>query len=100
SVQHCYRDDPVLEPALGWASAKARVHVVGRLVISIDGHQLGFVPAAEDASAHVAHRSGQGPPAQRAVNVNRSSSDDLRPGCDRTQDSNIPMWENYRLPGT
>src|ERR1700681_4563510 len=43
SVQGCDAENGTFEPNLNGPTAKARVHVLGGLVISIDGEKLGFV---------------------------------------------------------
>src|SRR6202035_2138721 len=43
----------IFEPNLNRPAAQARIHVLGGLVVSIDGEKLGFVAAAEDPRPRV-----------------------------------------------
>ena len=86
------------EPDLDGLPAQIRLHVLGRLVEAVDGDQLCFELAAEDARGGVAHRASHRPPPQRAVDVDRSAGDDFRAGCDRADDGHVAFGEEERLP--
>src|SRR3954464_1617508 len=63
SIQCCYRQDAVLEPALGGPVAEARVHFFRGPVIAVDRDQLGFILAAENPRTSIAHGPRHGPSA-------------------------------------
>src|SRR4051812_44399429 len=99
SIQRCYRQDAVLEPALGGPVAEARVHFLSGAVIAVDRDQLGFVLAAKNSCTRVAHGTRHGPAAQRAIDVDRSAGDDFGARGHRTEHGDVAVWENDGLTG-
>src|SRR5260370_12959837 len=100
SVQGFDAKAGIFEPNLNGPTAKTRIHVLGCLVVSIDGEKLRFVAAAENPRTGVAHRAGHGAAPQRAVDVNRSAGDDLGPRRDRAEHGHLAEWEDHGLAGT
>src|SRR5271166_6508941 len=99
SVQGCYRDDAIFEPALGWAAAKTCVYLLGSAVVPVDRDELGFVPGAEDSRARVAGRACHRSSAQRAVDMDGAPGNDLGAGGDRAEHGHVAVRENDRLAG-
>src|SRR6202140_5007645 len=85
------------EPNLNGPAAKARIHALGGLVISIDGQKLGLVAAAENPRPGVAHGAGHGAAPQRAVDVNRPAGDDLGSRRDGAEHGHLAEREVHRL---
>ena len=88
-----------LEPGLHGPPAQIRRDIVRRLVVAVDGQQLGFELAAENARVPVARGAGNGAPAQGAVDVDRAAGDDLSPGADRSNNGQVAIREDDRLAG-
>src|SRR6476660_1165145 len=97
SIQGCYGQDAVLEPALGGPVAEARVHFFRGPVVAVDRDQLGFVLAAKNPCTSIAHGTRHGPSAQRAVDVDRSTGDDLRARGHRTEHGDVAVGEDDGL---
>src|SRR6476619_227051 len=97
SIQGCYRQDAVLEPALGSPVAEARVPFFRGPVIAVDRDQLGFVLAAKNPCTPIAHGTRHGPSAQRAVDVDRSTGDDFRARGHRTEHGDVAVGEDDGL---
>src|SRR5512139_1526969 len=99
SIQGCYRQDAVLEPALGGPVAEARVHFLSGPVIAVDRDQLGLVLAAKNSCTGVAHGARHGAAAQRAVDVDRSPGDDFGARRHRPEHGDVAVGKNDRLTG-
>src|SRR5687768_6698679 len=75
-----------------------RAEIVGGPVETIDGEEFRLMLAAEDASLGVSGRTGNGPPSQRPVNMDRSAAHDFRARGDGTQDRHVPFEVENGLP--
>src|SRR5580704_4993416 len=82
-IQRRYFQRLALEPGLGRSVAETFIDVLGGLVEGIDRQQLGLDAMTEDASPRVAGGARHGAAAQRAVDVDRSTGDDLGARADR-----------------
>src|SRR5262249_26769035 len=100
SIEGGYRQDAVFQPSLDGTAADARVHVFSGPVVAVDREQFGFVLAAEDARARVAHGAGERAPAQGAIDMDRSAGDDFRAGGNRAEHGDIAVRKGHRLTGT
>src|SRR6185312_13182573 len=65
------------KPRLRWSVAKSGVKLFGSSVEAVDGEQLGLDLLAIDARGRIAVDAGHGAAAQRAVDVNGATGDDL-----------------------
>src|SRR5437879_161794 len=81
----------VVEEGLHGLAARDTFHLFRRGVPAVDGEQFGLVLAAEDACRNIAFRAGNRPAAQRAIDMDRASGDDLGPGRDRAQHDDVAM---------
>src|SRR5690606_28543255 len=86
-----------VKPDLYGFTAQFRLHVVRRLVETVDGNQFRFELAAEDARRSIARCACHGPAAQRSVDMDRSAGDNFRARCDRANDGDVSFGEEDRL---
>src|SRR3954447_5734853 len=98
-VQRCNSHGAALKPGLGRPAAQGFVDIVGSLVESIDCKQFGFDLLAKDARARVPVDPRHGAAAQRAVDVDGATGDDLGTGADRTQNGDVAFREDDGLAG-
>src|SRR4051812_19775402 len=81
-VQRCDFHDVAVQPGLGRPVAQRHIYFVRSLVEAVDRQQLRFDFLAINSRRRIAVDPRHGPPAQRAVNVDRSPGHDLRTGAD------------------
>src|SRR6476469_4184018 len=86
-----------LQPGLRRSVAERDVDFFCSLVVAIDGEQFGLDPLAVDPRIGIAVDARHRAAAQRAVNVDRSASDDLRAGANRAEHGDIAFHEDDRL---
>src|SRR5882762_5851286 len=68
-----------LQPGLGRAVAKRGIDFFSGLVVAVDGEQFRLDLLAINTCRRIAVDAGHRPPAQRAVNMDRSAGDNFRP---------------------
>src|SRR5690606_1869559 len=95
SAQNCRPQRVALQPGLHRPPPEVRLHVLRRQVEPVDGHQFGLQPAAEDARGAVAVRTGERPPPERPIDVDRSACDDFSPGCHGSDDGDVSLGEEH-----
>ena len=75
----------MLRTDLHGAAVQSLAPMFGRVVKSVDRNQFGDQLLAENTCGRAGFEPGDGPAAQRAVNMDRAAGDDLRTGGDRSR---------------
>src|SRR3981081_1248246 len=96
-IQRCNFHDIAFEPRLSWPIAQGGAYVFSGLVVAVDCQKLCFDFLTINPRGRIAVDTRHRAAAERAVDVNRTPSDDFRAGTDRTQYCHIAFGENHRL---
>src|SRR5580704_2494401 len=100
SIQGFDAQPGILQRNLNGPAAQACIHVLGGLVVAVDGEQLGFIAAAENPRPRIASRARHGAAPQRPVDMDRSAGDDLGTRGDGAEHRHLAEREDHGLAGT
>jgi hypothetical protein len=76
-IQACDFHDIAFQPCLRWMIAQGGIYFFRRLIVAVDGEQLGFNLLTENPRCSIATDACHGTAAKRAVNMDGPASDNF-----------------------
>jgi hypothetical protein len=90
---------PAVQVSLDGPTSELRVEVLGQTVAPSDGQKLGLEVLAEDAGLLIAKAPRDGSPPENAINVDRTTGNDLRPRPHGSDHRHVAVRELDGLAG-
>src|ERR1700722_1973047 len=97
-IEWCDFHDVAFQPCLSRTIAQGDVYFFSRLVVAVDGEQLGFDLLAENPRGRVAAEARHRTAAKRSIDMDGPAGDNLGTGADRAQHGHIALAKD-RLAG-